>query len=84
VPARAAIDSPLAREGRIFLFGIITASGELRELRSVRPHQSGSQIALDALAQWQFEPAELNGQPVATKVLFGLSIINSATSDLVK
>jgi len=30
---------------------------------------------LAALAQWKFQPAQLNGQPVALKVLIGIPLL---------
>ena len=77
VAAKSSVDPPLPPAGRIFLAGIITEHGELRDLHAVRPEEVDAQIAIAALQQWQFEPAELNGQAVATKVLIGVTITNS-------
>src|SRR5207237_8530043 len=77
VAAKSSLGPSLPPAGRIFLAGIITEEGELRELHAVRPEEVEAQIAIAALQQWQFEPAELNGQAVATKVLIGVTITNS-------
>jgi len=76
VAAEGPSKTPLLPGNRIFLSGMITVSGQLRELRPLRPQENGSQIAMDALQQWQFTPAEVNGQAVEAKVLIGVTIIN--------
>ena len=82
VAAISAVDPPLPRGGRVFIAAIISETGDLRDVHAVRPEESGSQIAMDALRQWQFEPAEINGKPVATKVLIGVAITNPVPTGL--
>jgi hypothetical protein len=84
VAAVSAVDPPLPRSGRVFISAIISETGDLHDLRPVRTEGSGSQIAIDALRQWQFAPAEINGKPVATKVLIGVAITNPPTNSLSK
>jgi hypothetical protein len=57
---------------RIQITGTIDENGSLQKLRSLRPADIGSQVAISALEQWQFLPAQIEGKPVATKVLIGV------------
>jgi hypothetical protein len=81
VPAEGSSKTSLVSGSRIFLSAVINAKGELRELRLVRPQETGSQIAMDALQQWQFAPAEVNGRAVDTKILIGVTIMNSSSGN---
>ena len=60
--------------GPVFVAGIIDRQGKLQDLRAIRAQDPRSQTAVAALAQWEFQPAQLDGQPVASKVLFGVSL----------
>lgn len=76
VAAEATPKTPVVSSARIFLAGVITATGDLRDLHPVHFQEIGSQIAMDALQKWQFAPAEVNGHAVEAKVLIGVTIIN--------
>jgi len=54
------------------------ADGKLQKL-SVResPDVGFNRPILAALIHWSFRPAQLNGQPVALKILLGISILPS-------
>jgi hypothetical protein len=54
--------------------GVIDETGKLQSLRTIRAQDARSQPAIQALQQWQFLPAQLDGQPVASKVLIGVSV----------
>ena len=61
-------------QGPVFISGVIDETGKLQALRSVRPQDVRSQPAIQALQQWQFLPAQLDGRPVASKVLIGVIV----------
>ena len=61
-------------QGPVFVSGVIDETGKLRALRSIRAQDVRSQPAIQALQQWQFLPAQLDGRPVASKVLIGVTI----------
>jgi len=61
-------------QGPVFISGVIDEAGKLQALRSVRAQDVRSQPAIQALQQWQFLPAQLDGQPVASKVLIGVIV----------
>ena len=60
--------------GPIFIAAIIDENGKLQSLRSIRAQDARSQPAIHALQQWEFLPAQLDGKPVATKVLLGVTV----------
>ena len=61
--------------GPVFVTGIIDENGKLQALRAMRALDGRTQSAVDALAQWEFLAAELDGKPVASKVLIGVSVL---------
>ena len=64
----------IASSSLVFVAGIIDENGIPRNLRATTATDAKSQAAVSALAQWVFQPAHLNGNPVASKVLIGLSV----------
>ena len=59
----------------VVVYGIVAANGKFQELsvkQSPDPKFNGP--VLQQLANWVFRPAELNGTPVAVKVLIGFSL----------
>jgi TonB family protein len=60
----------------IVVFAIMDTEGRLQRL-SVRQSPDGRLDApiLAALARWKFQPAQLNGQPVALKILIGIPLL---------
>jgi len=56
-----------------FVSAVIDETGKLQSLRTIR-QDARSQPAIRALQQWQFLPAQLDGQPVASKVLIGVIV----------
>jgi hypothetical protein len=62
-----------AEQGPVFVSGVIDETGTLQSLRSIRA-DARSQPAIQALQQWQFLPAQLDGRPVASKVLIGVTV----------
>ncbi len=64
-----------ANSGPVFVTGVIDENGKLGNLRPIRAVDSRTQSALNAFAQWEFLAAQLNGKPVACKVLIGVSVM---------
>jgi len=62
-------------QGPIFITGTIDETGKLQSLRSIRTQDARSQPAIHALQQWEFLPAQLDGRPVASKVLIGVTVV---------
>ena len=60
--------------GAVFVSGIIDETGKLQSLHTIRAQDARSQFAIHALQQWQFLPAQLDGKPVSSKVLIGVTI----------
>jgi hypothetical protein len=60
--------------GPVFITGIIDEGGKLHTLRPIRPQDARSQPAIRALEQWEFLPAQMDGKPIACKVLIGVSV----------
>jgi hypothetical protein len=68
-PAVISVDA-----GPVFISAIIDENGKLQSLKPVRTQDTRSQVAIRALEQWEFLPAQLNGKPVASKVLVGVAV----------
>jgi hypothetical protein len=66
---------PNANPGPVFVIGIINEQGKLEGLRASRASDARAQAAVNALAQWEFLPALLDGKPVASKVLIGTTVM---------
>lgn len=64
--------------GPVFVAGTIDESGKTQALRCVRAQDARCQPAIRALEQWEFQPAQLDGKPVASKVLIGVAITIAA------
>ena len=64
-----------ANSGLVFVTGIIDENGKLQALRAIRALDGRAQSAVVALSQWEFLPAQLDGKPVASKVLIGASVM---------
>ena len=75
VPATAPKADMGADAGPVFLTGIIGKDGNLQLLRAARAMDARAQVALRAVAQWEFLAAQLDGKAVATKVLIGVSVM---------
>lgn len=68
-------DPTAASTEPVFVTAIIDAQGKLQDLRTVRALGTRSQAAVAALAQWEFLPAEVEGKPVASRVLIGVMVV---------
>jgi hypothetical protein len=63
-----------ANSGPVLVTGVIDEKGKLQALRAIRTSDVRAQSAVDALAQWEFLPAQLNGKPVVSKILIGVDV----------
>jgi protein TonB len=60
-------------EGVVVLEAVITKTGSVEEVKVLRAlHPVLDQAALNAVKQWKYEPAILNGKPV--KVYFTVTV----------
>lgn len=64
----------IGEPGPVFVTGNIDEAGKMRSLRGVRGQDARALAAIRALEQWEFSPAQLDGKPVATKVLIGVTV----------
>jgi hypothetical protein len=74
IAATGPITDRSANSGPVLVTGVIDEHGKLQALRAIRPSDVRAQSAVDALAQWEFLPAQLNGKPVASKILIGVAV----------
>jgi len=75
VPATSLKSDVFANTEPVFVTAIISATGKIEALRALRASDDRAQAAINALAQWEFQPAQLDGKPVASKVLIGVTIV---------
>jgi protein TonB len=64
VPAYPPVARAAHVEGIVILEAVIDASGSVTSARVLRGHPTLDQAALDAVQQWKFRPARLNGEPI--------------------
>jgi hypothetical protein len=59
----------------VVVYAIITTEGKLERMHIMdTPNAEINQPLLEALAKWVFRPAELDGQTVSLKALFGIPL----------
>jgi hypothetical protein len=75
VPAIVLKTDVMADAGLAFIYCVIDEKGKLQSLRNVHGPEARSQVAIRALRQWEFLPASIDGNPVASKVLIGVSVV---------
>jgi hypothetical protein len=68
-PSQISVDA-----GPVFISAIIDENGKLLSPKPVRVQDTRSQAAIHALEQWEFLPAQLDGKPIACKVLVGVAM----------
>jgi hypothetical protein len=73
---RAKVSQAQAAAGAapVFVAGIVDASGKLQALRAIHPDDPRAAAVLAALAEWEFQPAQLDAHPVAAKILIGMTV----------
>ena len=60
----------------VVVYAEITLEGKIRDARVLEsPSVSFNRALLDALVQWTFHPAAVNGQPAAVKALLGVPLV---------
>ena len=75
VPATLPASYKTANSGPVFVAGVIDQDGRLQDLRAVRAMDAKAQAAISSLAQWEFQPAQLSGKPVPSKILIGVNVM---------
>ncbi len=63
-PAYPAVARSARVEGVVILEAVIDAQGRVESVRVLRSIPTLEQVAVDAVRQWRFTPALLNGEPV--------------------
>ena len=58
----------------VFISAIIDENGKLLSPRAVRVQDARAQLAIRTLEQWEFLPAQLDGKPIACKILVGVAV----------
>lgn len=74
IQATAPGSSMIANSGLVFIAAVIDETGTLRDLKAILATDARSQSAVRALSQWVFRPAQLDGVPVSSKILIGMTI----------
>jgi hypothetical protein len=60
----------------IVVFAVMDTEGRLQRLSVLQtPDRRFNSAVLASLTQWRFQPAQLNGQPIALKVLIGIPLL---------
>ena len=64
---------------QVMLEFVVDATGKPTHITSVTPGANAELVAsvTDAVAQWKFAPAQVNGKPVARKVVLPVTIVDS-------
>lgn len=67
---------------KVVLEFVVDTKGKPTSITSVTPGADADLVAAvtDAVSQWRFAPAVVNGQPVARKVALPVSIVSSAAA----
>jgi hypothetical protein len=59
----------------IIVSGVLTSSGKLEQLVVKKtPDPQVNALVTEALSNWEFQPSQIDGQPVALKVLLGIRL----------
>lgn len=74
-PAAAPKSELTANSGLVFVTGIIDENGKIQALRAIHALDGRAYSAVNALSQWEFLAAQLDGKPVASKVLIGVCLM---------
>jgi protein TonB len=67
-PAYPAFARSIGLQGDITIDALVDASGKVTTMKPLSGPVPLQQAAMDALRQWNYEPARLDGQPVPTHV----------------
>lgn len=60
----------------IVISGVLTADGKLEQLAVKKsPDPQVNQIVADALSNWTFQPSQVDGKPIALKVMMGIRLV---------
>lgn len=75
IQATAAKADSASNSAPVFVTGIIDENGKLKFLRALHALDVRADAAVNALSQWEFLAAQLEGKPVASKVLIGVTVM---------
>jgi protein TonB len=65
-PVYPAIARSIGLQGEVTIDALIDSTGRLAAMKPLSGPIALQQAAMDALRQWSYEPARLDGQPVST------------------
>jgi TonB family protein len=65
-PAYPALARSIGLQGEVTIDALIDSTGRVAAMRPLSGPAALQQAAMDALRQWKYEPARLDGQPVST------------------
>lgn len=65
-PAYPALARSIGLQGEVTIDALIDSAGRVAAVRPLSGPAALQQAAMDALRQWKYEPARLDGQPVST------------------
>jgi hypothetical protein len=61
----------------IAISGILTADGKLEQISMKKtPDPQVSSVVTDALSNWTSQPAQIDGKPVALKIMIGIRLVS--------
>jgi hypothetical protein len=72
--AKVTQEQAAAGAAPVFVAGIVDANGKLQGLRAIHADDARAAAVLAALAQWEFQPAQLDARPVPAKILIGMTV----------
>jgi hypothetical protein len=56
--------------------GILTAGGKLEQISMKKsPDLQVNPLVTDALSNWRFQPSQIDGKPVALKIMMGIRLV---------
>ena len=56
--------------------GILTADGKLEQISVKKsPDPQVNSLVTEALSNWTFQPAQIDGKPIALKVMMGIRLV---------
>ena len=60
----------------IVISGVLTADGKLEQLFVKKtPDPQVNTVVTDALGNWTFQPSQVDGKPVALKIMIGIRLV---------
>ena len=63
-------------QGVVVIDALVDATGKVTEMKVVSGPMSLRQAATEAVSKWKYQPARLNGQPIAMHTNLNISFIS--------